>query len=218
VGIGPGVVVDKQLMATSAGGTAGRPNLNSEFGGGATPVERGWNLRWQTLELRRYDTLSGYVWTELYDVEHEMAGIYTFSREPKDTGSNEPATTNADTVVIPDITPQAPGRDLAAGGGRAELDVRVSHHGTAPIDASIVAVWSAVLGQYDAAAVEAALADGSIGSIGATGGSVKVHPYRLSGPVHVSAPIPAGAAAARLHLVLVSAGQIVASTAVDVTT
>jgi hypothetical protein len=215
VGIGPGVVVDKQLMATSAGVAAGRPNLNSEFGGGATPVERGWNLRWQTLELRRYDTLSGYVWTELYDIEHEMAGIYTFSREPKDTGSNEPATTNAGTVVIPDISPQAPGRDLAAGGGRAELDVRVSHHGTAPIDASIVPVWSAALGQYDAAAVETALADGSIGAIG---GSMKAHPYRLSDPVHVSVPVPPGAAAARLHLVLVSAGQIVASTAVDVTT
>ncbi len=212
VGIGPGVVVDKQLMATSAGLTAGRPNLNSEFGGGATSVERGWNLRWQTLELRRYDGLSGYIWTELYDIEQEMAGIYTFARGPKDTGSNQPNVTNAETVVIPDITPQAPGRDLAGDGGRAEFDVRVSHHGTAPIDARIVPVWSAALGQYDPAAVQACLADGS------AGGSVKVHPYRLSDPVHVSVPVPAGASAARLHLVLVSAGQIVASTAVDVAT
>jgi beta-galactosidase/beta-glucuronidase len=211
VGIGPGVVVDKRLMATSSGVTAGRPNLNSEFGGGATSVERGWNLRWQTLELRRYDTLSGYVWTELYDIEHEMAGIYTFYRDPKDTGSNEPSAANAGTVVVPDIIPCAPGRDLAAEGGRAEFDVRVSHHGIAPIEARIVPIWSAAFGQYDPAAVEEACRAGSIGGI------VKVHPYRLSDPVHLSEPVPAGAAAARLHLVLVSAGRIVGSTVVDVT-
>jgi beta-galactosidase/beta-glucuronidase len=217
VGIGPGVIVDKQLMANSAGTATGRPNLNGEFGGGATPVERGWNLRWQTLELRRYDTLSGYVWTELYDIEHEMAGIYTFSREAKDTGSNEPSAANADTVVIPGISPHAPGRDLVASHGRAEFDVRVSHHGPAPIDARIVPVWGTALGQDDPAAVEAALGMARSADV-SPGGSVKVHPYRLSDPVHVSVPVPAGVSAARLHLVLVSAGQIVASTAVDVTT
>ena len=67
-----------------------KPNLNSEFGGGFTSVERGWNLRWQTLELRRYDRLSGYVWTELYDIEHEMAGLYDAEPALKDTGGSVP--------------------------------------------------------------------------------------------------------------------------------
>jgi beta-galactosidase/beta-glucuronidase len=218
VGIAPGVIVGKHLMATPAAKAAGRPNLNSEFGGGATSVERGWNLRWQTLELRRYDTLAGYIWTELYDIEQEMAGIYTFSRGPKDSGSNEPAMTNADTVVIPAITPEAPGQDLAAQRGRAEFDVRISHHGTAPIEVSIVPVWSAALGWYDPAAVEARLAGrAGDGAGGGVSGSAKVQPFRLSDPVHVSVPLPGGVTAARLHLVAVSAGQVIASTAVDVT-
>ena len=216
VGIGPGVVVGKQLMAAPGAEAAGRPNLNGEFGGGATSVERGWNLRWQTLELRRYDALAGYIWTELYDIEHEMAGVYTFFRGPKDSGSNDPAAANADTVVIPAISPAAPGQDLMAKDGRAEFEVRISSHAAAPIDVTIVPVWSAALGWYDPAAVEAHRAgragDGASGS-----GSVKVYPYRLSDPVRVSVPVPAGVPAARLHLVAVSAGRIVASTAVDVT-
>jgi hypothetical protein len=64
--------------------------------------------------------------------------------------------------------------------------------------------------------VEAALDGASTGT--RPGGSVKVHPYRLSEPVRVSVPVPAEVPGARLHLVLVSAGQIVASTVVDVTT
>jgi hypothetical protein len=222
VGLGPDMVVEKQLMAVAdgAGATGERPNLNSEFGGGTTSVERGWNLRWQTAELRRYDLLSGYVWTELYDIEHESAGIYSFERTLKDTGANPPSITNAATVVIPDLDPHAPGRDLVAGDdGAVEFAVRISHHGPEPLEVSVLCVWSAPFAedvQRDAAFEDllrsAARDDGGAGG----GGTLKVHPFRLSEPVPVSAALPAGAKTARLHLLLVASGRVVGRTVLDV--
>ncbi|MEZ0108960.1 hypothetical protein ABH920_002970 [Catenulispora sp. EB89] len=215
VGLGPGRVVDKVLMAAKSGPTPELPNLNSEFGGGKTSVERGWNLRWQTLELRRRDMLSGYVWTELYDIEHEMAGIHTFHREDKDTGANRPDATNADTVVVPELSPVAPGRDVVGvrPGGEVAFDVRISHHGGSAVEAAVLPAWSAALGDYDADAVS---------EIARGGGpwlqnTVKVHPFRLSEPLRITETMPADRAAARLHLLVVAAGRIIGSTVVDVT-
>jgi hypothetical protein len=214
VGLGPDFVVDKHLMADiGAGAPVDVPNLNSEFGGGVTSVERGWNLRWQTQELRRYDQLSGYVWTELYDIEHETAGIYAFDRKLKDTGANPPALTNAVTVLIPEIEPQAPGRDLIAGaGGEVAFDVRVSHHGPEALEAQVLPLWSAPFEpepeQHDVpgAADHPAATD-----------PVKVQPFRLSDPVRVCTTMPATAAgSARLHLLLVASGRVVGRTFVDV--
>ncbi|MBS2547482.1 glycoside hydrolase family 2 [Catenulispora sp. NL8] len=218
VGIGPGTVVEKVLMAD--GRPVPRvPNLNSEFGGGLTSVERGWNLRWQTLELRRYDALSGYVWTELYDIEHETAGIYAFDRGAKDDGGNPPDLTNAVTVAIPDVVPLAPGCDLvAAEGGGVEFDVRISHHGPAAVEVTVVPVWGAALQPYDFTRVPDS----------GSGQSVKVQPFRLSEAVRIRELMPSAAAetegarpkadVARLHLVLVSAGGVVGHTCVDVAT
>ncbi|WP_034263518.1 glycoside hydrolase family 2 protein [Actinospica robiniae] len=214
VGLGPDWVVDKHLMAeVGAGAPADVPNLNSEFGGGITSVERGWNLRWQTQELRRYDQLSGYVWTELYDIEHETAGIYSFDRKLKDTGANPPALTNAVTVLIPEVEPLAPGRDLVAGrGGEIAFVVRVSHHGDEPVEGYVLPVWSAPFAldaERDAVA-------GSADEPAATE-SVKAQPFRLSEPVRVCTSLPAGAVSARLHLLFVAAGRVVGRTLLDVT-
>lgn len=210
VGIGGGVIVDKALMAVDVHDRAGKPNLNSEFGGGFTPVERGWNLRWQTLELRRYDSIAGYVWTELYDVEHEMAGIYTFDRKGKDTGGNEPAHTNADTVIIPRLTPLAPGRDAQSYDGTVEFDVQISHHGPAAIDADIIATWGPLLGTVDPTAHSATETPPRIIT------SVKADPYTLSEAVRVSAHPPVPGTPSRLHLALVAAGTVIARTQIDV--
>lgn len=211
VGIGPGVVVDKLLMATdSPEPHPAAPNLNSEFGGGTTSVERGWNLRWQTLELRRYDGLCGYVWTELYDIEHETAGIYTFDRTAKDTGANRPGATNTETVAIPEISPLAPGCDLVAESGDAQFDIRISHHGPLPVEVTVVAVWGPASQPFDP--------DLSQAHTTRTGQIVKVRPFRLSEPVRVSERMPAGIGSARLHLVLVCAGKVVGYTPVDITT
>ena len=214
VGLGPDHVVDKQLLAVPDAVVGGEsPNLNSEFGGGTTSVERGWNLRWQTLELRRYDLLSGYVWTELYDIEHETAGIYSFERALKDTGANPPAMTNAATVLIPDVDPIAPGRDLVAGdGGAVGFEVRVSHHGTEPLEVSVLPVWSAPFAEdmaYDGGLAGGEGGDGAVGPL-------KVHPFRMSEPVRVETELPSGAAAARLHLLLVASGEVVGRTFLDV--
>lgn len=206
VGLGGGRVVRKLVMAD--GGPAPRvPNLNSEFGGGKTSVERGWNLRWQTLELRRHDTLSGYVWTELYDIEHEMAGIFAFDRSRKDDGGNPPAAANADTVLVVDLEPAAPGRDVVAGADRSvAFGVRVSHHGPAPVEVTVAAAWGPALGTADGLTPKPAT------------GAVTVQPFRLSEPLHVAESLPDGVSAARLHLLaLASDGQELGSTCVDVT-
>ncbi|WP_442543638.1 glycoside hydrolase family 2 protein [Arthrobacter sp. KN11-1C] len=211
VGIGIGVVVDKQLMALDPHDGDGKPNLNSEFGGGFTSVERGWNLRWQTLELRRHERLSGYVWTELYDVEHEMAGLYDADRKLKDTGGSVPADTNADTVLIPEITPVAPGQDvLASPDGTVTFDVRVSHHGTSPVTGDLVTAWGAPLGEADPDRLRELAISGDSVSAGTA------HPYHSGDPVRVSATLPPGRSAARLHVALVAGGDLVAVTAVDV--
>jgi beta-galactosidase/beta-glucuronidase len=209
VGIGPGIVVDKPLVAVDPRASDGKPNLNSEFGGGSTSVERGWNLRWQTLELRRYDRLSGYVWTELYDIEHEMAGLYDAERALKDTGGSVPADTNADTVLIPDVVALAPGKDVVtAADGSVAFDVRISHHGAAAVDGNLVSVWGAPLGSLD---VSSARASGA-----ASAGHGSADPYRLGEPVRIAAQLPAGSSAARLHVALVVDGSVLAVTAVDV--
>lgn len=211
VPIGPGVLVEKVLMADGRPAPA-VPNLNSEFGGGLTSVERGWNLRWQTLELRRYDNLSGYVWTELYDIEHETAGIYAFDRTAKDDGGNPPSQTNAVTVAIPDVTPLAPGCDFVAADGAVEFDLRISHHGSEPVEVTVVPVWGQALQPYSAATAARAL-EGSSG-----GQTAKVQPFRLSEPLRISERIPSGVDVARLHLVLVCAGEVVGHTSVDAAT
>ena len=211
VPIGPGVLVEKVLMADGRPAPA-VPNLNSEFGGGLTSVERGWNLRWQTLELRRYDNLSGYVWTELYDIEHETAGIHAFDRTAKDDGGNPPSETNAVTVAIPEVTPLAPGCDFVAADGAVEFDVRISHHGAEPVEVTVVPVWGQALQPYAATTAARALDGGSGGP------TTKVQPFRLSEPLRISERIPSGVDVARLHLVLVCAGEVVGHTSVDAAT
>jgi len=205
VGLGGGRIVRKLVMADGSAAPE-LPNLNSEFGGGKTSVERGWNLRWQTQELRRHDVLSGYVWTELYDIEHEFAGIYAFDRRLKDSGANPAAETNADTVLVVDLEPVAPGRDLVVGGDRkAAFDVRISHHGSAALPVTLTAGWGPALGPADGVD----FGDGSA--------PVTVRPYRLSEPVRVAERLPDGLAAARLHLRARAAdGRVVARTCVDV--
>lgn len=206
VGLGGGNIVRKLVMA-DGGPAPAVPNLNSEYGGGRTSVERGWNQRWQTQELRRHDVLSGYVWTELYDIEHEFAGIYAFDRTLKDSGTSPAAAAHADTVLVVDAEPLAPGRDLVTGPGRkVAFDVRISHHGPTAERIAVAAVWGPVLGSAEGLAPAAGQ------------DAVSVEPYRLSEPVHITESLPDGATAARLHLLALhaSGGQVLGSTCVDV--
>lgn len=111
VKLGPDLVVTKNFYADKRQPPMILPLMNSEFGGGFTPVERGWNMKWETQELRRWAGL-GYVYTELYDVEHEPVGIYDVNRLPKDNGGNPSKWIHSDNTFVLDVHPLQPGRDL----------------------------------------------------------------------------------------------------------
>jgi beta-galactosidase/beta-glucuronidase len=133
---------------------SGLPLMNGEYGGGSTDVERGWHLRWQTQELRRHDAVSGYIYTELYDVEHELCGIYTAQRQLKPLGCN-PAHVNAETVIIFDLVPVRPGLDYIAKQPDFEVTVRLSHQGAQPLAGRLIWSWEGSE-QEEAVALEVA--------------------------------------------------------------
>ncbi|WP_020390545.1 glycoside hydrolase family 2 protein [Kribbella catacumbae] len=136
VRLGPEFVAKKAIAAPGFDATD-KVQLNGEYGGGSTSVERGWHLRWQTQELRRHPRNAGYIYTELYDIEHETVGIYTYDRRTKDLGGTVPADVHAQTTLIVDLAPEAPGRDLVVPAGETGgpdampvvVPVRISHHG-----------------------------------------------------------------------------------------
>ncbi|MFB8773918.1 glycoside hydrolase family 2 protein [Streptomyces broussonetiae] len=206
VRLGPDYVVHKKL-AVPGQPLRGLPNLNSEYGGGFTGLERAWHLRWQTQELRRHDRLAGYVYTELYDIEHESAGLLDFHRRVKDLAGVDPAQVNAPTTLVLDVTPVAPGRDLLTGTGEFTVDVRVSHHGTSPVEGVLHTTWTPVYAPTPP-------------SPGAPvpGCRAEAKPYVLGEPVTVPAALPEGWASGRLHLALVAEGTVLARTALDVDT
>lgn len=215
VGLGPGFVVRKKLAGTPEQPLRGLPNLNSEYGTGFTSVERGWQLRWQTQELRRHDRVAGYVYTEMYDIEHESAGLLDFERRLKDLGGVAPADVNATTTLVLDVVPVAPGRDLLSESGDVSVPVRISHHGSEPVNGHLRTAWTPVLG---AAPTGLDAFTASEGSDGSQGPRVEAKPFLLSGPAEVRAALPDGWSSGRLHVALVSDGTVVARSAVDVDT
>lgn len=70
----------------------GDPFLNSEYGGVAA-FDGDWDVSWcfkyQTDIQRQYDKLSGFVYTEPYDIEYERNGILTYDRRAKEFGYDE---------------------------------------------------------------------------------------------------------------------------------
>jgi beta-galactosidase/beta-glucuronidase len=206
VSIAVGTIVDKLLMATGGPAPLDLPNINGEYGGGYTSVERGWNIHWQTQEMRRYDRLSGYIYTELYDIENETAGIYTFDRGEKDLGANNPALVNAVTVPILDIDPTAAGRDLVAATRDINISVTVSHHGTAPLMASIVAVWGQSMRTLDLATVDLTPSEYVM----------DVKPFRLGDALNIRTVMPAHLESGRLHVLLVAEGSVAGAAYLDV--
>ncbi|WP_353650842.1 glycoside hydrolase family 2 TIM barrel-domain containing protein [Nakamurella sp. A5-74] len=185
--LGPDFAVDKSLYGNDTFPRSGVPILNSEFGAGFTSLERAWHIRWQTQEMRRHDRFAGYVYTELTDVEHEMAGIVDADRRPKDLGGLDPATTNADTVIIMDVIPAAAGADIPVPTGPLELDIRISHHGPTPLSGVLCAAWGPA-----GSPLPPREADKSAPL------PHPVRPFQVSGPIQVVVPAPSGPA--RLHI------------------
>lgn len=157
----------------------GAPLLNGEYGGGDAN-NQGWLFRWQTLDLRRHAGFSGYIYTELYDVEYEQAGLYTAARTPKDLGC-EPAAINAETVLIFDLTPARPGLDCLVENETLSFGVRISHHGYGSIKAMMSWGWDENAAPLGSAPVQAT-------------------PFEVTSPIQVRVSWPDGQTRARLHV------------------
>ncbi|GAB6902631.1 glycoside hydrolase family 2 protein [Kineosporia succinea] len=142
VRLGADFVVDKPLYGNADHPRHRIPLLNSEYGTGYTSLERAWNLRWQTQELRRHDRFAGYVYTELTDIEHEMAGLLDYDRRAKDLGGLDPSDVNAETVLVVDLVPAAAGADIPLPTADLELAVHVSHHGATSLTGRLNAAWA----------------------------------------------------------------------------
>jgi hypothetical protein len=197
VRLGPEYVVNKAI-GVNGFDTASKPQLNGEYGGGTTSVERGWHLRWQTQELRRHAQVAGYIYTELYDVEYELAGIYTYDRALKDLGGTQPENVNATTSLIVDLTPLGPGQDIMTVSRHITVPVRVSHHGDRALEASLF--W-AIDGQPSPSVSLA----------------VNAEPMNPTKPVECRVEVPDGASGARVRFWLLNEqGERVAETFVDV--
>lgn len=154
------------------------PLMNGEYGGGSLH-NQGWLFRWQTQDIRRHASFNGYIYTELYDIEHEKVGIYTADRKLKDLGC-DPATINADTVIIFDILPKRPGVDFVADECEFWVNVIISHHGAKPINGQLVWGWTEV---------------GLEGAI-----PIEVRPFENSGNVQIKARLPEGVERGRLRV------------------
>ena len=197
VRLGADFIVDKHLWADKRRDDGSLPLINSEYGEGFTSLERGWHLRWETQELRRQDRIGGYVYTELADVEHEMAGLLTADRRRKDIAGADPADVNAETTLVIDLVPRAAGADIEPPVTRLALDVQVSHHGRNATTGAVRAEWIAANRPVPAApSPDAVVSD-----------VVDVEPFRLSPTVSVD--VPAHPAAGRLALWFVDAASTV---------
>ncbi|ATY09921.1 glycoside hydrolase family 2 [Amycolatopsis sp. AA4] len=195
----PDFLVDKSFYGSADFPRSGVPVLNSEYGAGFTSLERAWHVRWQTQEIRRHDRFSGYIYTELTDVEHEMAGLLDAHRRPKDWGGLNPADAFAATTLVVDLVPAHAGADLPVPNEPLTLDVHVSHTGQEPIAGTLHAGWGAS-GSRNLPAASASLA-------------AQAKPFRLSDTFPLTVPAPGGPA--RLHLWLETDGKVTARTFVD---
>jgi hypothetical protein len=92
----------------------GEPLLNSEYGGisaGMGDMDVSWGFRFLTNELRRWEAICGYVYTELMDIEWERNGFYNYDRSPKEFGYNPRLLQGEQFVGVSG----PPGREVAAG-------------------------------------------------------------------------------------------------------
>src|ERR1043165_8202703 len=78
-----------------------QPLINSEYGGvGALDGDRdvSWSFKFLTNELRRHGKISGYIFTELHDVEWEYNGFLNYDRTPKQFGYDPRIINESDTL------------------------------------------------------------------------------------------------------------------------
>lgn len=78
---------------------SGQPLMVSEYGTG-WGEERPIDFQWQTREIRRHAGLVGYTYTELYDIEHELAGLARYDRTLKQSTYDFATVNGADFVGL----------------------------------------------------------------------------------------------------------------------
>jgi hypothetical protein len=114
------------------------PVIMSEYGTG-WKSDRSWDMKWQTNEMRRYPEITGYVYTEIYDIEHEFAGFLTYQRQLKQTGYDPRMIHSPDFVVL----------DVASLGQvyvpaeTVTVDVSFSAYGQPPLERARL-VWKVI--------------------------------------------------------------------------
>jgi Glycosyl hydrolases family 2, sugar binding domain/Glycosyl hydrolases family 2, TIM barrel domain/Glycosyl hydrolases family 2 len=122
----------------------GQPLMNSEYAGLSAHMgdqDVSWSFKYLTTELRRHPKITGYVYTELTDVEWEHNGFVNYDRSAKEFGYDfwVPGMTVRD-LNSPDLAGiDAPPCQTLPVGGTFTAPVLVSHMG-APLDGGRV-VW-----------------------------------------------------------------------------
>ncbi len=104
----------------------GQPLINSEYGGiGALEGDRdvSWSFKFLTNELRRYQQIAAYIYTELHDVEWEYNGFLNYDRTPKEFGY-EPSLIN-ESNALPVNSPPV---QRVSPGAIVRLEVSSSHY------------------------------------------------------------------------------------------
>src|SRR3954470_2482153 len=105
-----------------------QPLINSEYGGvGALDGDRdvSWSFKFLTNELRRHPKISGYIFTELHDVEWEYNGFLNYDRTPKQFGYDPRIINESDTLPV-DFAPVS----RVKPGERISIPVASSHFST----------------------------------------------------------------------------------------
>ena len=105
-----------------------QPLINSEYGGiGALDGNRdiSWSFKFLTNELRRHASISGYIFTELHDVEWEYNGFMNYDRTPKEFGYDPRIINESDVLPI-----NAPPMQRCGHGQRVSIEVASSHFST----------------------------------------------------------------------------------------
>ena len=106
----------------------GQPLINSEYGGvGALDGDRdvSWSFKFLTNEMRRYQQIAAYIYTELHDVEWEYNGFLNYDRTPKEFGY-DPRIINESNALPFD----APPVQRLGLGDTTRLEVFSSHYST----------------------------------------------------------------------------------------
>lgn len=129
--------IEKVVTSTYAGSTFNyvdgykqrhQPLINSEYGGiGALDGNRdiSWSFKFLTNELRRHASISGYIFTELHDVEWEYNGFMSYDRTPKEFGYDPRIINESDVLPI-----NAPPIERCTPGQKVRIEVSSSHFST----------------------------------------------------------------------------------------